>query len=155
MPHPRPGQIEAPPATSPPPARHARGVLRAGARGPGWRSRRGQARPVMSRIAIDGSVHDVQPGDRLIDVIRRAGVELPAVCYHPQLGPIQTCDACMVEIDGALVRACAVNVSEAMKVTTGSAAAVTARREAFDRVLANHQLYCTICDNNNGGRAGH
>jgi len=109
----------------------------------------------MSRITIDGSAHDVQPGDRLIDVIRRAGVELPAVCYHPQLGPIQTCDACMVEIDGALVRACAVNVSDAMAVTTRSAAAIAARRQAFDRVLANHQLYCTICDNNTGACAVH
>ncbi len=28
--------------------------------------------------------------------------------------------------------------------------ASAAQREAFDRILANHMLYCTVCDNNNG-----
>ena len=33
---------------------------------------------------------------------------------------------------------------------TNTAAAKAAQREAFDRILANHKLYCTACDNNNG-----
>ena len=49
---------------------------------------------------IDGKPRAIQPGERLIDVINRCEIELPQVCYHPQLGPIQTCDTCMVEVDG-------------------------------------------------------
>jgi formate dehydrogenase major subunit len=37
-----------------------------------------------------------------------------------------------------------------MKVVTSSARADAAQREAFDRILGNHMLYCTVCDNNNG-----
>ena len=55
-------------------------------------------------ILINGSSHDAQEGERLIDAIGRAGVKLPHVCYHPQLGPIQICDTCIVEVDGKLVR---------------------------------------------------
>jgi formate dehydrogenase major subunit len=102
------------------------------------------------KITLDGTAHDVRAGDRLIDVISRAGIQLPAVCYHPQLGPLQTCDTCMVEIDGKLVRACAKVVDSSMKVLTKSKAAEAAQGEAFDRILANHMLYCTVCDNNNG-----
>jgi len=109
----------------------------------------------MRSLTIDGSTHDTRPGTRLIDALAEAGVRLPAVCYHPQLGPIQTCDACTVEVDGALVRACAAVVADGMVVTTTSAAAIAARREAFDRVLANHQLSCTVCDHNNGACAVH
>jgi formate dehydrogenase major subunit len=29
------------------------------------------------------------------------------------------------------------------------ASAEAAQKEAFDRILANHLLYCTVCDNNN------
>src|SRR5438128_12089327 len=47
-------------------------------------------------ILINGSPNNAQVGDRLIDVISRAGVELPHVRYHPQLGPIQTADTCLV-----------------------------------------------------------
>jgi formate dehydrogenase major subunit len=101
-------------------------------------------------ITVDGLVQEAKADERLIDVINRSGIKLSQVCYHPQLGPIQTCDTCMVEIDGELVRACATNVSPGMIVTTNSTAASEAQREAFDRILSNHLLYCTVCDNSNG-----
>jgi formate dehydrogenase major subunit len=104
----------------------------------------------MIGVTVDGVVLDVTIGERLIDVINRAGLKVPQVCYHPQLGPIQTCDTCMVETDGQLVRACATTAADGMNIVTGSAKAVAAQREAFDRILSNHVLYCTVCDNNNG-----
>jgi len=104
----------------------------------------------MITVTIDGVVQQAMSGERLIDVINRAGVKISQVCYHPQLGPIQTCDTCMVEIDGQLVRACATSVSAGIKVLTKSERAGAAQREAFGRILGNHVLYCTVCDNNNG-----
>src|SRR5437773_2268214 len=109
----------------------------------------------MSTIILNGTVHEAHDGERLIDVINRAKVELAQVCYHPQLGPIQTCDTCMVEVNGKLVRACGTVTADGMKVSTNSAAAVTAQKQAFDRVLENHLLYCTVCDNNNGNCTVH
>ncbi|MDP9174963.1 MAG: formate dehydrogenase subunit alpha [Planctomycetota bacterium] len=103
----------------------------------------------MSVITLDGSAVAVTAGERLIDVINRVGVKLPQVCYHPQLGPLQTCDTCMVEVNGKLARACAAVASDGMRVLTKSTPAEIAQMEAFDRILANHLLYCTVCDNNN------
>src|ERR1700728_2241475 len=99
---------------------------------------------------VDGKQQTIQPGERLIDLINRCRIDLPQACYHPQLGPIQTCDTCMVEVDGKLVRACGTMAAEGMNVVTSSSRADAARREAFDRILGNHMLYCTVCDNNNG-----
>jgi formate dehydrogenase major subunit len=109
----------------------------------------------MPLITVDGFVQEVNSDERLIDVINRSGSKIPQVCYHPQLGPIQTCDTCMVEVDGRLVRACATTVSAGMSVITNSTAANDAQREAFDRILSNHLLYCTVCDNNNGNCTVH
>ena len=53
---------------------------------------------------INGRPQAIRAGERLIDLINRCGVEIPHVCYHPQLGPIQTCDTCMVEVDGKLAK---------------------------------------------------
>src|SRR5437667_1006230 len=106
-------------------------------------------------ILINGSPNDAREGERLIDVIGRAGIELPQVCYHPQLGPIQTCDTCLVDVDGELVRACATPVSGDMSVRTATERAQSARTEAFDRILSNHLLYCTVCDNNDGDGVVH
>ena len=101
-------------------------------------------------ILINDFPIDATDGERLIDVISRSGVKIPQLCYHPQLGAIQTCDTCMVEIDGELVRACGAAVSQNMSVRTATQRAKSARKEAFDRILSNHMLYCTVCDNNNG-----
>ena len=106
-------------------------------------------------LTINGKVQAAKPGERLIDAINRSGVEIPQVCYHPQLGPIQTCDTCMVEVDGKLVRACGAVATDGMTVVTESARAGAAQREAFDRILGNHLLYCTVCDNNNGNCTVH
>jgi len=110
-------------------------------------------------ILINGKARAVKPGELLIEAINRSISEsetaLPQVCYHPQLGPIQTCDTCMVEVDGKLVRACGTTAAEGMRVLTASPRADAAQREAFDRILGNHLLYCTVCDNNNGNCTVH
>lgn len=108
-------------------------------------------------IDLDGAAHGAVEGEPLIEAINRALPErkLPQVCYHPQLGPIETRDTCMVEVNGELVRACGTAVAAGMKVATAGERAEKAQREAFDRILANHDLYCTVCDNNNGNCAVH
>jgi formate dehydrogenase major subunit len=111
-------------------------------------------------ITINGSVFPVRMGELLIDAVNRFTESrqvrpVPQVCYLPAMGPIQSCDTCTVELrDGEggpakLVRACGTQVAAGMVVSTESKAADAAQREAFDRILQNHELYCTVCDNNN------
>jgi formate dehydrogenase major subunit len=111
--------------------------------------------PTSATIIINGKTQPIKPGELLIEAINRSAIPLPQVCYHPQLGSIQTCDTCMVEADGKLVRACGTTASAGMNVVTESARADAAQREAFDRILGNHLLYCTVCDNNNGNCTVH
>ncbi len=106
-------------------------------------------------VTIDGHRTSAPAGARLVDVINLTGQKLAQVCYHPQLGPIQTCDTCMVEVNGKLARACGTTVESNLTVYTESHRARQAQLEAFDRILANHLLYCTVCDNNNGNCTVH
>jgi formate dehydrogenase major subunit len=100
-------------------------------------------------VIVNSKPQEIKLGERLIDVINRSGVMIPQVCYHPQLGSIQTCDTCMVEMDGKVVRACGTHVIDGALVETRSPRAQAAQRKAFDHILGNHLLYCTVCDNNN------
>ncbi|MGB8477334.1 MAG: formate dehydrogenase subunit alpha [Acidobacteriaceae bacterium] len=101
------------------------------------------------KLEIDGVIGTAAVGEPLVDALNRIGRIIPQVCYHPQLGPIQTCDTCMVQVNGNLVRACGTPVADGMMVVTKSDIVDVAQREAFDRILGNHMLYCTVCDNNN------
>jgi len=89
-------------------------------------------------------------GQNILDAAKVHDCYIPDICYHSQLGAIQTCDTCLVEVDGELVRSCATHVSPGMRVTTDSNAVKEAQLEAMSRILRNHELYCTVCDNNNG-----
>jgi formate dehydrogenase major subunit len=106
-------------------------------------------------VHINGREYSAYVGQTLQDVLNRNGIEVPHVCFHPQMGAIQTCDTCMVEVDGKLTRACAATCRDAMTVVTETAAAKAAQLDAFDRILGNHMLYCTVCDNNNGNCTVH
>ncbi|ADW70484.1 formate dehydrogenase subunit alpha [Granulicella tundricola] len=105
-------------------------------------------------IMVNGEAVAAHAGEHLIEALNRHATALnvkgtPQVCYVPQMGPIQSCDTCMVKVDGKLVRACGTPVTSQMKVETEGYEVDVAQREAFDRILQNHMLYCTVCDNNN------
>jgi formate dehydrogenase major subunit len=106
-------------------------------------------RAVQVEIIVDGAAQKAYEGEWLIDTIIREK-EIPHVCYHPRLGPIKTCDTCLVDINGELKRACATAVSAGMNVVTKSDRVHNAQLEAMNVILGNHELYCTVCDNNNG-----
>jgi len=101
------------------------------------------------KLTIDDVETEAPVGSLLIDALNQAQTKLPQVCYHPQLGPIGTCDTCMVEVNGEIVRACTREISSGLTVRTKTRDVDAAQRDAFDRILENHQLYCTVCDNNN------
>ncbi|WP_068616008.1 formate dehydrogenase subunit alpha [Paenibacillus tuaregi] len=104
----------------------------------------------MLSITINGESYEAAPGMTILDVMNLAGMQHPQICYVPEVDPIQTCDTCIVEVDGKLSRACSTKAASGMNVRTGTDAAEAARTEAMDRLLENHLLYCTVCDNNNG-----
>lgn len=103
-----------------------------------------------TKLTINGESYEAQSGLSVLNVINLAKIEHPQICYVPEVDPIQTCDTCIVEIDGQLRRACSTKITEGMNVLTQSAAAKEAQTEGMDRLLENHLLYCTVCDNNNG-----
>ncbi|WP_438825292.1 formate dehydrogenase subunit alpha [Bacillus sp. JJ1609] len=101
-------------------------------------------------VLINGTAHQVEKGTRIIDYLLKQDMEHPHICYSEVLGPVQSCDTCMCEVNGSIMRACSTEIEEGMDILTSSELATKAQEEAMDRILENHLLYCTVCDNNNG-----
>ena len=57
---------------------------------------------MMIKFVLDGQEVEAKADELLIDLLLRNECKIPCVCYHHQLGPIQTCDTCMVEVNGQL-----------------------------------------------------
>ncbi len=106
-------------------------------------------------IQINDKNYSCSPNQSILEVAKAHEYYIPHVCYHTNLGAIQSCDTCMVEVDGVLQRACATAAKPGMKVNSVSDRAKEAQLEAMQRILHNHELYCTVCDNNNGNCTVH
>ena len=57
---------------------------------------------MMIKLILDAQEVETKADELLIDLLLRQEFKIPCVCYHHQLGPIQTCDTCMVEVNGQL-----------------------------------------------------
>lgn len=101
-------------------------------------------------IKINGKAYPFRDGMTILQVVNEQQIEHPQICYLPEVDPIETCDTCIVEMNGRLVRACSTKAEIGMDVQLSSVRAKEAQTEAMDRILENHLLYCTVCDNNNG-----
>ena len=101
-------------------------------------------------LKIDGAAYHFEEGKTILEVINQNQIDHPQICYLPEVDPIQTCDTCIVEVDGRLLRACSTQAVSGMNIALSSPKAKEAQTEAMDRILENHLLYCTVCDNNNG-----
>jgi formate dehydrogenase major subunit len=90
-------------------------------------------------FTLNGQGVTAQPGEPLIEVAKRAGIEIPHLCYKPGLEAVGNCRACMVEIEGERVLApsCCRSATAGMKVTTNSERVVRAQKTVLELLLAD------------------
>lgn len=94
----------------------------------------------MVHLTIDGRQVEVQPGTRVLDAARTAGIDIPTLCQHPDLKPYGGCRMCTVELsrDGRtwVTTSCEYPAEEGLVVQTQSPRAVATRRTMAELLLA-------------------
>lgn len=102
----------------------------------------------MPKCIIDGKEVEFSPGENLVSVAKRAGVEIPVFCYHPGLSVVAQCRMCYVEVEKMpkLQTACSTIATEGMVVKTNSENVKKGRAGTMEFLLLNHPLDCPICD---------
>ncbi len=90
------------------------------------------------RFELDGRAVEAQPGETILVAARRAGVDIPHLCYTDGLRADGNCRACVVEIDGERVLApsCCRAPKDGMKVRAESARARAAQRMVLELLRA-------------------
>lgn len=98
----------------------------------------------MPRIVIDGREVSVPEGATVLDAADALGIDIPTLCFHPELEPSTSCMLCLVRVDGreALVPSCATVATEGMVVESESEEVLTARRTALELLLSEHAGDC-------------
>ncbi len=99
-------------------------------------------------ITVDGKKITAPAGALLIDVCRKAGIEIPAFCYYPGLSLQAACRMCVVRQEKVpkLQTACTTTVAEGQVFFTETDEIKQARKATLQLLLGNHPLDCPVCD---------
>jgi len=97
----------------------------------------------MVTLTVDGRRSVAPAGSYLLPLLREMGIEIPALCDHPDLEPVGACRLCMVEVTHAdwggwsgLMTACLYPVSDGIEVSTRSDRVIRARRGVLSLLAA-------------------
>jgi len=98
----------------------------------------------MVHITINGKVVKATEGEMLLTVIKREGIDIPALCHHEAIEPTGNCRLCMVEITRAEwegwkkhVTSCLYPVEDGLIVNTHTPEVIEIRKTILDLQLAN------------------
>jgi iron-only hydrogenase group A len=101
----------------------------------------------MINLTIDNAKVQVEPGTTILEAARRAGVEIPTLCYLKDVQAIGACRVCLVEVKGArsLVASCVMPAIEGMEVRTNTRRVRESRRTVVELLLSEHEGDCQTC----------
>lgn len=82
----------------------------------------------------------------VLEVARKAGIDIPTFCYHSELSVYGACRLCLVEIEGrGIVTSCSTIPEPGLKIKTNTKEVRNIRRINVELLLANHERECTSC----------
>ncbi|MDD4583760.1 MAG: 2Fe-2S iron-sulfur cluster-binding protein, partial [Eubacteriales bacterium] len=97
-------------------------------------------------VIIDNKTVPIEGERNLLELIRKAKIELPTFCYHSDMSVYGACRMCMVDVEGrGCVPSCSTPVSDGMVVKTNTKQIRDMRKMIVELMLANHDQNCTTC----------
>lgn len=100
----------------------------------------------MGIMTINGRKVEFTDEKNVLSVIRKAGIDLPTLCYHSELSTFGACRLCTVEDDrGRTFASCSEEPRDGMVIYTHTNRIKKYRKLIVELLLAAHCRDCTTC----------
>ena len=100
----------------------------------------------MGIMTIDGQAIGFTDEPNVLSVIRKAGIDIPTLCYHSELSIYGACRLCTVEDDrGKTFASCSEKPRDGMIIYTNTPRLMRYRKLILELLLAAHCRDCTTC----------
>ncbi|MGN0434032.1 MAG: [FeFe] hydrogenase, group A [Bilifractor sp.] len=101
----------------------------------------------MGVITIDGRKVEFTDEKNLLTIIRKAGIDIPTLCYHSELSTFGACRLCMVEDErGRMFASCSEEPRDGMVIRTNTERLRKYRKLIIELLLAAHCRDCLTCE---------
>ncbi|MDO4960631.1 MAG: [FeFe] hydrogenase, group A [Eubacteriales bacterium] len=100
----------------------------------------------MGYMTINGLQVEFTDEPNVLSVVRKAGIDIPTLCYHSELSVYGACRLCMVEDDrGKTFASCSERPRDGMVIYTNTMRLMNYRKTIIELLLAAHDRDCTTC----------
>lgn len=101
----------------------------------------------MGTMTIDGRKVEFTDERNVLSIIRKAGIDIPTLCYHSELSTFGACRLCTVEDDrGRMFASCSEEPRDGMVIFTNTGKLRKYRKLIIELLLAAHCRDCTTCE---------
>lgn len=101
----------------------------------------------MGIMTIDGRKVEFTDEKNVLSIIRKAGIDIPTLCYHSELSTFGACRLCTVEDDrGKMFASCSEEPRDGMVINTNTGKLRKYRKMIVELLLAAHCRDCTTCE---------
>lgn len=98
------------------------------------------------QITIDGKEVSTREGATLVDVAADNGVYIPTLCYVRGKPCLGTCRACSVKVNGNIMAACTIPVTDGMKVEVNEPEVTEMRKMLVELLFSEGNHNCPSCE---------
>jgi NADH-quinone oxidoreductase subunit G len=100
-------------------------------------------------MIIDNIPVEINGEKNILELVRKAGIDLPTFCYYSELSVYGACRMCMVEDKwGGMQAACSTPPKAGMEIYTNTPRLRKYRKINLELLLSNHCRDCTTCEKN-------
>lgn len=97
-------------------------------------------------LFIDGKEVEIENERNILELCRKAGIDIPTFCYQPELSVYGACRLCLVEIEGrGILSSCSTPPEAGLKIKTNTEEIRKLRRMTMELLLASHPQDCLKC----------
>jgi len=101
----------------------------------------------MAKFKVNGQPHEVENGTTILAAAKSLRINIPTLCYHPDIEPWAACGLCVVKVENSpkMVRACATAVVEGQNYITHDPELMEVRKTVIELMQSNHPNECLTC----------
>ena len=101
----------------------------------------------MVNLTIDNQKITVPKGTTILNAAKKAGIDIPTLCFLKDINEVGDCRMCIVEVEGrrGFATSCIQTVEEGMVVHTHTQNVLEARHVILDLIISNHAKDCLTC----------
>lgn len=98
-------------------------------------------------LIIDDQKISVPKGTTILQAAKKAGIDIPTLCFLKEINEVGDCRICLVEVEGrrGFATSCIQTVEEGMVVHTHTPNVLEARHVILDLIISNHSKDCLTC----------